>query len=93
MHADEDVKRVYAGDGLVLGFSAPFKDAAGKVIGVWHNCANFSLVEEIITKAYQHFKQTECPAAELTLLDHQGRVLVDYDPTLSGKEAIRTTSA
>lgn len=53
LHADEDVKMVYGNDGLVLGFSAPIKDASGKTIGVWHNCANFSLVEEIAVSAYQ----------------------------------------
>ena len=62
------------------------------MIGVWHNCANFLLVEEIIANAYQHYKQTECPDAELTLLDHQGRVLVDYDPDFGGKKPCNTTS-
>ncbi|MFO1511408.1 MAG: chemotaxis protein CheW [Verrucomicrobiota bacterium] len=49
VQADEDVKKVYGNDGLVLGLSAPVRDANGKVVGVWHNCANFSLVEELVT--------------------------------------------
>jgi methyl-accepting chemotaxis protein len=88
LHVDEDVKRAYQSDGLVLGFSAPVKDAAGKVIGVWRNCANFSFVEEIVTAPYQHFKQNGCPAAEITIVDRQGRVIVDFDPSLTGKEAV-----
>jgi hypothetical protein len=89
VHVDEDVKTAYGTDGLVLGFSAPVKDATGKVVGVWHNCANFSLVEEIVATPYQHFKNTGCPEAEITLVDQQGRVIVDYDPAQSGKESVQ----
>lgn len=88
LHVDEDVKKAYGNDGLVLGFSAPVKDAAGKVIGFWRNCANFSLVEEIVAAPYQDFKKNGCPAAEITLVDRQGRVIVDYDPTISGRETV-----
>ena len=90
VHADEDVKKVYGGDGLVLGFSAPVKDAAGKTIGVWHNCANFSLIEEVIATSYGQFKQDGLSEADLTLLDHTGRVLVDYNPSGNGgKETVQ----
>ena len=89
LHVDEDVKKAYGNDGLVLGFSAPVKDATGRVIGVWRNCANFSLVEEIVSAPYQQFKKMNCPQAEITLLDRQGRVIVDYDPTLRGNEAVQ----
>lgn len=88
LHVDEDVKKIYGGDGLVLGFSAVIKDHSGKPIGVWHNCADFSLVEEIITDAYRRFRDTGWPGAELTLIDQKGRVLVDYDPSTTGKEKV-----
>ena len=84
IHADEDVKRVYGNDGLVLGFSAPVKDGSGKVVGVWHNCANFSLVEEIAVAAYQQLEGQGFPGAEVTLLDRTGRVIVDFDPSRNG---------
>ncbi len=84
LHADEDVKKAYGNDGLVLGFSAPFTDATGKVIGIWHNCANFSLVEEIVVAAYGHFKKMGHTEAELTVIDRSGRVLMDYDPSRGG---------
>ena len=89
LHVDADVKQAYGNDGLVLGFSAPVKDAAGRLIGVWRNCANFSLVEEIVSAPYQQLKKLNCPQAEITLLDHQGRVIVDYDPALRGNEAVQ----
>lgn len=84
VHQDELVKKLYGSDGLVLCFSAPIKDASGKVIGVWNNRADFSLVEEIIKTAYQDLKAQSLSSAELTLIDRSGRVLVDYDPTRDG---------
>lgn len=94
IHVDEDVKKVYSGDGLVLGFSAPVKDARGKTMGVWHNCANFSLVEEVITTSYSQFKQDGLNEANITLLDHTGRVIVDYNPSANGgKEAVQHDSS
>ena len=88
LHVDEDVKQVLGNDGLVLGFSAQVKDAAGKVIGVWHNCANFSLVEEIVVSSHKHIAMKGLSHSEITLVDRMGRVLVDYDPTHSGSEAV-----
>ena len=84
VHVDEDVRKVYSSDGLVLGFSAPVRDSAGKFIGVWHNCANFSLVEEVIVSAYAGFKKDGLSEADISLIDHTGRVLVEYNPFTSG---------
>ncbi len=84
VQADEDVKKAYGNDGLVLGFSAPVRDANGKVVGVWHNCANFSLVEELVSDAYNFFKENNLTTARLSLLDHTGRVIVDYNPSSNG---------
>ena len=84
VHQDELVQKIYGNDGMVVGFSAPIKDASGKIIGVWNNRADFSLVEEIFKTAYQDLKAQNLGSAELTLLDRNGRVLVDYDPTRDG---------
>ena len=88
VHVDEDVKVAYPGDdGLTLGFSAPvYQD--GDLIGYWTNRAKFSLVEEIFEQTYQELKHTNVPGAELTLLDDQGRILVDYDPGTQETEAL-----
>jgi hypothetical protein len=84
VYTDADVKRVYGGDGLVLGYSAPVKDRDGKVIGVWNNRAAFSLAEEIVAAAYVDAKTQGLGAMEITVIDRQGRILIDYDPTRDG---------
>ena len=90
LYVDEDVKKAYSSEGLVLGFSAPIKDGSGKVIGVWNNRANFALVEEIVVDSYRALKVQGLDLAELTLLDKAGRVLVDFDPAgQGGKEEVR----
>ncbi len=86
---DEDVARVTGGDGLALAFTAPIHDADGKVIGIWHNRADFSFVEEIIAFNYTELARKGQQSAELTLLDREGRVLVDYDPSYKGDNKIK----
>ncbi len=88
-HADADVARAYkTGDALCLGFSAPVYEN-GKVVGYWSNRAKFSLVEEIFKAAYATAKSVGTPHTEYTLLDGQGRVLVDYDPSTTHTEEIQ----
>jgi len=88
LYVDEEVKALYSGDdGLTISFSAPVY-ADGNLIGYWNNRAKFSLVEEIVQDAYKDLKSAGFPRAELTLLDGQGRVIVDYDPTRTGTEDI-----
>lgn len=89
VHVDEDVKAAYPGSsGLTLGFSAPVY-YAGDLIGYWSNRADFGLVEEIIKAAYQDLKAGGYPGSEITLLDGQGRVIVDYDPQTHGTEDVK----
>jgi hypothetical protein len=84
VYVDEDVKKSFGGDGLVLSFSSPIKGAHGETLGVWHNRAVFSLVEEILQDVYNDFSQRNLSSAELTLIDRTGRVLIDYDPSSHG---------
>ncbi len=87
VHVDEDVKQAYPGDsGMTIGFSAPVYDENGEVIAYWSNRAKFNLVEEIIGSSYQEIKANGYPGAEITLLDSVGRVIVDFDPIVHGKE-------
>jgi hypothetical protein len=88
VYFDADVAKVTGGDGLVLAFSAPIRDASGQIVGVWSNRATFGFVEEIVQAAYADFKGRGMPTAELTLLDRTGRVIVDYDPSLAGNTAV-----
>ncbi len=39
LRVDVDLKKVYGGEGLSLGFTALIKDSSGKSVGVWRNVA------------------------------------------------------
>ncbi len=78
------VANLYGEDGYVIPFSAPIRDAGGKVIAVWVNFADFGLVEEIIDAFYKDLKHDGMANAELTLLDPEGNIIVDYDPMAKG---------
>lgn len=64
----------------VIAFSAPLKDNDGKTVGVWVNFAGFDLVEQIVSDLYGSFADQGLSSTEITVLDRQGTVLVDYDP-------------
>ena len=87
-HVESDGKRAVGGTGLTIGFSAQVKDLTGKVIGVWHNCADFALVEEIIVTSYRRMAKKGLEESEITLLDKSGRILIDYDPIRDATETI-----
>ncbi len=89
VHVDEEVQRLYANEGLVLGYAAPIKDREGKVIGYWNNLADYSLVGEIIRDTYNELKKGGFPSADLTLLDRTGRVLLRHAPGIGGKGEIK----
>ncbi len=78
------IGKLYGDDGFVIPFSAPVKDASGKVIGVWANFANLGLVEQIITTYHASLEAEGKGDAELMVLDKDGTVIVDYDPHVAG---------
>ncbi len=88
LHVNEDVKLAFPGDdGLTIGFSAPvYQD--GEVIGYWSNLAMFSLVEEIVQKEFTLLQTAGYAGAEITLLDGEGRIIVDFDPIRQGTEGM-----
>ncbi len=88
LHQDKEVQESYAGiDGLTLGFSAPVYQN-GKVVAYWSNRAKYSLVEEIAKFGAQDLKTAGHAQAEITILDSEGRVIVDYDPARTGSEQV-----
>ena len=88
LHICPDVKTAYFGnDGLTLGFSAPVYEN-GKIIAYWTNRAKFSLVEEFFQSTYAELQAKGFDSAELTLLDADGRIIVDYDPAVKGTSDI-----
>ncbi|PIQ97844.1 MAG: hypothetical protein COV67_02055 [Nitrospinae bacterium CG11_big_fil_rev_8_21_14_0_20_56_8] len=81
LHIDEEVKKVYPGDdGLALGFAAPVYDENGNLMAIWHNFAKFSLVEEIFVNALSGLEKRGLGDTELTLLNNQGEIIIDFDP-------------
>ncbi|MSP81961.1 MAG: hypothetical protein EXQ94_03255, partial [Alphaproteobacteria bacterium] len=76
---------VYGDDGYVITFAAPVRNSAGEAIGVWANFADFGLVEEIVGGFYADLAAKGEANAEITVLDAEGVILVDYDSeTMAG---------
>ena len=89
VYIDDDVKVAHKGNnGMALGFSSPVYQN-GKVIAYWNNRADFSLVEEIFMTAYDALEHDGFPSAELTLMDKDGRVIIDYDPAVKGTKEMQ----
>ena len=84
VHIDEDVKQALGNDGLVMGFSSPVYDENGSVVAYWSNRTNFSVIEQMFQDSYANLKSLGFGSAEMTLLDGEGRVLIDYDPAKTG---------
>lgn len=89
LHVDPDVQHAYPNkDALTIGFSAPVYNEDGQVIAYWSNRTDFSLVEQMFQEAYEGLEHMGFPGAELTLLDSEGRILIDYDPMRQGTKDI-----
>jgi len=93
LYIDERVERLYPGhNGAVIGFAAPV-ERDGRVLGYWYNMADLETVEEIFESTFQRLKQLGLGSTELTLLDANGTVIIDFDPASSGSEKVSKTDA
>ena len=63
-----------------LLFAKPIINASGETIAVWVNLMDFSAIEDLISNTYQILSSDGLPSTEITLLDEEGRVIVDMDP-------------
>lgn len=88
LHVDPLVQQVFGGDGLAIGFSTPVHDEEGQPIAVWRNVVKFNPVEEIFFARYRTLADHGLRSSELTLLDKEGNVIVDCDPSLHGTSEI-----
>lgn len=89
LHLDSDVKTAYPkSEAMTLGFSAPVHDTDGKVIGYWSNRAKFSIVENIVKDSFYKLTEIGFDRSDITVLDSEGRIIVDYDPEANGTEDI-----
>jgi methyl-accepting chemotaxis protein len=77
---NELVAKAYGTDGFSLTFSAQVHNSEGKLIGVWVNFADFSLVEDIIGAHRKVLVDKGWSKSDIMLIDADGTILVDYDP-------------
>ncbi|OOF30394.1 PAS domain S-box protein [Salinivibrio proteolyticus] len=61
-------------------FASVIHNKAGDAIGVWVNVVDFSAVEAIVGETYDLLSNRGFISSELTILDREGRIIVDYDP-------------
>ncbi len=85
VHVDARVKRAVGGECLVVGFSAPVKDAAGHVIAVWTNRAGFAVVEQMLRDKQTALAAQGLPTAQVLLHDRVGKLLAHYQPAVAGR--------
>ncbi len=84
-----EIAGLYGDDGLVIAFSAPIKDAAGQIIGVWVNFADFGLVENIVDSFGARLAEDGLPAYEIYVTDKRGQMLIDHEPSTRGRDGYR----
>jgi hypothetical protein len=87
--SDEDVSRLKKNDALVIGFTALIHDQAGKVIGIWHNRADFGFIEDILKASQASMANDGFKTADIRLIDGRGQVLTEYDPHGTGSQEFR----
>lgn len=66
-------------DGYSLAFSAPVHDTNGKLIGVWVNFADMSLVDDIVGAFRPALLEKGWKNPDLMVVDKAGTILVDYE--------------
>ncbi|MFN7710198.1 MAG: methyl-accepting chemotaxis protein [Holosporales bacterium] len=78
----EDINAAYGTDqNLVMIFAAQIKDENGKVIGVWANFMDFSLVENMFFDKAKDYVKAGNTDSSLTLVDQHGNVMFYLDKT------------
>lgn len=78
------VARLYGDDSFVIPFSAPLRDQHGDTIGIWVNFADFRVAETVVDRFYRNLAENGMADAELAVVDRDGVLLVEYDPTAKG---------
>ncbi|APJ03159.1 methyl-accepting chemotaxis protein [Silvanigrella aquatica] len=82
-YIDPIVTNVYGTKSFTTTFSAPVYNKSGKMIGVMSNRANFSYIENELIESYKSLVKEGFPKTEITLLDSNGIVIADYDPSFT----------
>lgn len=80
------IAQIYGNDGFVITFAAPVRNAAGELVGVWANFADFAFLEEIASATFQRLKTNGFEDVDVMVLDQTGQAIMDFDSTkLAGK--------
>lgn len=81
LHRDPLTRAVY-GDGLetnAMSFTAPIRDEAGRIVGVWSNRFNWEVAREILAAERKRAARAGKPGTDVLLLDAQRTVLASKD--------------
>lgn len=74
---------------LTTVFSTLVKNSSGKVVGVLSTHANFIWVELEAKNLYQQLKSQGLESSEITMLNKEGQVILDYDPSRVGSDEVQ----
>ncbi len=80
LHEDPFTAEVYRTRGLVLNFSAPIYDQAGKLVGVWSNRVSWDRTVGQIMKDVRDTEKENGRGSETQVVSKTGLVLDDADP-------------
>lgn len=76
LYEDSAVARLYRDPGRVLAFTYPVKDSEGKLVGVWSNRFDWSVVEHLLREVEMRAVQKAGHHIRLTLVNQDGSVMV-----------------
>ncbi len=95
-HPEKFIQDIYADKEYSVNFSAPVKNDAGEVIGVWVNFATLTFIDEIIAQYGKNFAGDTLPTTQITVLDNKGVIISDYkvaqDTAVMDHEKLGTTN-
>lgn len=75
-----DIGRIVGTHGIYMTFSAPVKDAQGRVIGVWRNYVRPEMLAAVMDTYRRQLVTGGWESGEVTLLNKDGFVLVESRP-------------
>jgi methyl-accepting chemotaxis protein len=72
--------------------TAPIRDSqTGEIRGYWQNYFDCDMIEKIVLAEYAEQKKQGLPSTEIQVVDPAGQLIVDADPSETGKNEVRTT--
>ncbi|MCB0368673.1 MAG: methyl-accepting chemotaxis protein, partial [Bdellovibrionales bacterium] len=81
MQMDPIRKLAQGSDQIGTSFSAAIKNDKGEIVGVITNRSSNKWIEDSIKRAYEVLKEDGLDHSEITLLDKNGFILIDHDPS------------